>query len=432
MVSGGARGRSHVDLVIVGAGAAGLAAAKTAREIGLDVVTFEAMDRIGGRAFTDERTFAFPWDAGCHWLHSGSINPFARIAESEGFRYRTTPMPWNIWLRDRLSSAAASSAADDFIDASMAAAKRCARDGIDVPLADVVDIDNPWLDILKQSIDAEWGVDLGAASTVDIARYRDTGENWPVEQGYGALVARAADGVAVELNAPVKRIDWSGPRVRVTTSIGVVQARAAIVTASTNGVADGIIAFDPPLPNWKQEAFAAIPLGRANKVALQFASQTLADVSEQSISVPIGSGHMIDLRFRPFDRDVVEGYLGGPACVELEAAGVDETINVAITAIEAVLGSNIRRFLSANAVTAWGKEPFIRGAYAAAMPGQAHLRPDLACPVADRLFFAGEATSPEFYSTCHGAWETGIAAAGEVAGMLRPSDISRCVRDGAG
>jgi monoamine oxidase len=428
-LSGGRRGRSHVDLVVVGAGAAGLAAAKTAREIGLDVVTFEAMDRIGGRAFTDEQTFGFPWDAGCHWLHSGSINPFARIAESEGFRYRTTSMPWNIWLGDRRSTAAEDAAADAFIEASLAAATRRARDGADVTLADVVDLDNPWLDVLKQTIEAEWGVDLHAASTLDIARYRDTHENWAVEQGYGALVARTANGVAVELNAPVETVDWSGSGVRVTTALDVVHARAVIVTVSTNVVADGIIAFDPPLPLWKQEAFAAIPLGRANKVALQFSPQALADVSEQSITVPIASGDMIDLRMRPFGRNAVEGYLGGPVAAALEEAGAAETIDVALKAIETVLGSEVRRFVRASAVTAWGKEPSIRGAYAAAIPGKAHLRPELARPVAGRIFFAGEATSPEFYSTCHGAWESGIAAAHAVAGVLRPNDISPHISD---
>jgi monoamine oxidase len=81
------------DLVIVGAGAAGLSAAKRARERGLDVVVFEAMDRIGGRAHTDTSVFGIPWDRGCHWLHSASVNPMRELADAYGFRYRNSYPP---------------------------------------------------------------------------------------------------------------------------------------------------------------------------------------------------------------------------------------------------------------------------------------------------------------------------------------------------
>ena len=108
------------------------------------------------------------------------------------------------------------------------------------------------------------------------------------------------------------------------------------------------------------------------------------------MAVPIGSGQMIGLRLRPFGRNLVDGYVGGPACVELEAAGEAAMIDAALGALATVLGSSVRERVTATAVSRWASEPFIRGAYAAAIPGQADRRADLKRPLADRVFFAGE------------------------------------------
>lgn len=411
---------AQTDLVVVGAGAAGLGAAKTARDFGLDVVHFEAMDRVGGRAFTTYDPFGFAWDAGCHYLHSASINPFTQFADAEGFHYQWTDAPWHSWIDGRLTTAAEETAIDAFIDATLDAALRCGTEGIDAAVADVLDPDSPWRDVFRYGINAEWGVDPRAASTLDLARYRDTDENWPVEEGYGALVARVAAAAAaqVELTCPVERIDWFGPGVRVTTRQGTVDAAAAIVTVSTGVLGAELITFNPPLPVVKQEAIAAMPLGRANKIALAIAPAALADVGEQYATLPIGAEQMIGLSIRPFGRDFVEAYVGGPACAELEAEGETAMIDVAAGALELLLGSDVRRHIGAAAVSRWASEPYIRGAYAAALPGQAERRAELGRPLADRLYFAGEATSPEFFTTCHGAWESGVAAAQTVAEVL--------------
>ena len=409
---------SYVDLAIVGAGAAGLAATKTARELGLAVVTFEAMDRIGGRAHSDSQRLGFPWDAGCHWLHSASINPFTRYADANGFWYQSEPTPWHVWLGGRASTSSEDAEMDAFIEASYAAAKRCGDEGIDIPVANIVDIDNPWLDVLRLSIAAEWGVDLPAASTLDVARYRDTDENWPVVDGYGALVAQVANGQPVELKTPVHTIAWSSRGVRVTTTQGTLDAKAALVTVSTSVLADGGIAFDPPLPLWKQEAFSAVPLGRADKVALLLDERALADVSEHNLGVAIAHGQYLSLRFCPYGRPIVDAYLAGPVSADLAAQGEAAMVAATTDAMVQVLGTTAANHVVDAVATNWAAEPFIRGAYAAALPGHAERRADLTRPVGDRLFWAGEATSPEFFSTCHGAWESGVAAARAVAAML--------------
>jgi monoamine oxidase len=110
--------------------------------------------------------------------------------------------------------------------------------------------------------------------------------------------------------------------------------------------------------------------------------------------------------------------MGGPLCAELEAAGTDAQVAAGVEAMVSAFGSNIEKHIGAKAASAWGREPTILGAYGAARPGEADLRADLAKPVADRIFFAGEATHPYFFSTCHGAWMSGERAAREAIAVL--------------
>jgi monoamine oxidase len=415
---------SSVDLVIVGAGAAGLAAARTARELGLDVVVFEAMDRTGGRAHTDHQIFGVPWDRGCHWLHSASLNPMRELADRYGFRYKSARTPWRLREGDRWARDDEERSRDDYLEGFYAEVTAAGEAGRDVPIASVVDSSDPLYPLFATSIHAEWGVSPGEASTLDAVRYRDTDENWPVQDGYGALVARHAEGIPVELSTPVWRIDWSGLRAKVATPDGTVEAGAVIVTVSTNVLTAELIGFEPVLPDWKVEAAAAVPLGWANKVTFGIEGRHLGVDEHTNVVVPVGDRGMMSFQLRPFGFDMANGYLAGPLCRELEMAGEAETIVTALDALTGALGSAVAKHVTASACSRWGAEPSILGAYAAAKPGQAHRRADLGKPLENRLFFAGEATSPEFYSTCHGAHTSGIEAAKAAALALGKVAVS--------
>jgi len=408
---------SDVDLVIIGAGAAGLAAARAATRAGLSHGVLEAMGRIGGRAHTDHATFGVPWDRGCHWLHSASLNPLRAVADLTGFRYRTVGSRYrgrtaDGWMRDDEYECLDASA-ERCLVATLAAGER----GEDVPCDATVDRDEPGYGLYRTWMFAEWGHDPADVSALDAARYRDTGEDYPVEDGYGALVAHHARGLVVSLDTPVTEVAWGGPGVRVTTPRGTVTARAAVVTVSTGILTSGSIRFDPPLPDWKLDAAEAVPLGRANKVAFAVPGETLGVSEPTAVVVPIGGSSMI-VRLRPFGRDMADCYLAGPVCRELEDAGEREMVEACREALVAIFGTELRANLAASASTRWGHEPTILGAYAAAKPGRAHHRVDLARPVGDRLYFAGEATHPEFFSTCHGAHLSGIDAVRAVACAL--------------
>jgi monoamine oxidase len=404
-----------VDLVIVGAGAAGLGAARRAGELGLSFIVCEAMDRIGGRAHTDSTTFGLPWDRGCHWLHSGSENPFATLADEYGFHYERSQTPRYTFDGERWLTPEESTEVERQVYGELwGAIEQTGKAGKDVSAARVVDLNHPWIAVLRTALAGEWSVDIPQVSTGDDVAYRDTHENWPVAEGYGALVAHHARDIPVSLNTPVTKIRWDGPGVVVETNAGVIEAKAVLITVSTRVIQDGVIEFYPSLPDWKQDAYNAITLGNANKISFKIEKNLLGDCHNTAwIRVTPDQGMWFQMR--AFDRDMANGYLAGALGEQVEADGEAAMLALGRESLASAYGSNIVKAIRVEACSMWQHEPWIRGAYGAAQPGKAHLRRDLATPIDDRLFFAGEATSLDFFSTCHGAHLTGIAAAENAA-----------------
>ena len=233
-------------------------------------------------------------------------------------------------------------------------------------------------------------------------------------------MARHAQGIPVQLNTPVTRITWDGPGVVVDTPSGSINARAAVITVSTRMIQDEAIAFSPALPDWKREAYDAITLGNANKIAFRIDRNLLGDCHSTAwIKVSPDQGMWFQLR--AFDRDLANGYLAGSLGETTEREGEAAMLALGRQALISAFGTDILKAIQVEACTRWQHEPYIRGAYGAAKPGKAHLRKDLATPIDDRLFFAGEAVSLDFFSTCHGAHLTGIAAVEAAAKTLSRS-----------
>jgi monoamine oxidase len=412
---------SSVDVVIVGAGAAGLGAARTARELGLEFLVLEAMDRIGGRAFTDMETFGVPWDKGCHWLHSADVNPMRVLGDEYGWRYRSEPVDWRLHIGGRWLTEAEEQQIVDALERQFALIRERGAAGEDRPIAEIADLNGPDSLVLKNIVAAEWGFAVKDVSAADYAAYRDTDKNWPVHDGYGALVARHAQGIPVSLSTPVSRIDWGGQRVKVETDKGTIDAAAVVVTASTTALAASVIDFFPELPVKKQEAFDAVPLGNANKVGF-WLDGGLEEMPDHCGAVAqLSADAAMSFQIKPFGWSMANGYLAGEAGRALEREGAAAMIDAGLSALVSMFGSGIRKHFVKTACSTWDHEPYIRGGYGAARPGYARKRADLATPIADKVFFAGEATSPDFFSTCHGAHMTGIAVAEHVARVLGKS-----------
>jgi monoamine oxidase len=256
------------------------------------------------------------------------------------------------------------------------------------------------------------GSELDRVSILDMDAYEDTGINWRVRRGYGALMTAYGAPCPLALNCEVTLIDHSGTRVRIETSQGALTASKAIVTVPTNLIADEAIRFHPTLPA-KVDAARGLPLGLADKVLLALdqpeALPKDGNLRGATMRTAMGSFHL-----RPFGQPCIEGYFGGSFAQALEDAGRGAVAAQAINEIAALLGNDYRRKLKPLSESRWAHDPFARGSYSHALPGHAGARAVLAAPVDGRLFFAGEATSPNFFSTAHGARDSGERAAGEV------------------
>lgn len=401
---------ANVDLVIIGAGAAGIGAATAARERGLTFVLVEAMDRIGGRMHTDTSVFGVPWDLGAHWMHSASLNLLREAADRRGIPYIDQNYDWRLVEGGPGIDLAAAPPAKGSRWETEAWGRVIVAGlrGDDLPLTDVVDPTHPEFWRFRTATAAEWGYEPDRVSTIDIARYRDTHENYAVPAGYGALLATLAAGIPVDLSTPVREVRRDRAGVAVVTDRGTIGAKRAIVTVSTSVLAAGSIRFTPALPDWKLEAAVATPLGRDNKVVFQFIGPVAGVDRPVNVVTSLPGGMGMSFQLLAHGTDLAIGFLGGQPCRDAEEHGT--TIEAGLAGLRAIFGNGIERQVRRSWATAWGREPTILGAYAAAEPGKAHLRRLLATPVDDRIFFAGEATSPEFFSTAHGAWGSGVEA----------------------
>ncbi|MEE8143900.1 MAG: NAD(P)/FAD-dependent oxidoreductase [Kiloniellales bacterium] len=402
---------SSVDVAVIGAGAAGLGAGRWLHDQGVSFVVLEASHRLGGRGYTEEIAPGVYFDLGCHWMHSASLNPFVEMADRAGFTYRKGTFDRTLHVADRWASEAEDRDCDAFFARSYADLRQAAAAGRDVSVAEVTERGHKWTPLFDYWVSLNYSADSDQVSTVDLASYRDTGEDWPLKEGYGNLIARLGTGLPIDLDAAVTRIDWSGRDIRLTTPKGEVSAAAIILTVSTGILGSGDVRFVPGLPDWKQEAIAALPLGNHNRICLVFDRNAFGEDHPRSVTVLTPDSEPMAFLIRPFSQNYVHAMTGGRFADWLEQAGVEASADLAKEALRKAFGADITKHVVRHSVTAWRGDPWVKGAYAAPSPGAAHQRAALARPIDDRLFFAGEATSREFWATAHGAYLSGISAA---------------------
>jgi len=404
------------DVVVVGAGAAGIAALRRLKAAGVDAVALEARDRVGGRAHTIATVAGFPVDCGAGWVHSADENPLAKPIEAAGFTLDRSPPHWMKQALNRDFSEAdqrAYRAAFNALDERLEAA---AKTGVDRPASDFFEPNGRWNPLLDAFSSYYNGAEFEAVSVLDYAAYEDSGVNWRVREGYGAAVASFADLDRVITGCPVTTIHHDGPEIVVDTAKGRITARAAIVCVPTPALAQGRLIFSPGLPD-KMEAAAGLPLGLADKVFIGLDAPDDLPVEGHLFGhkdrTATGSYHL-----RPFGRPYIEAFLGGRCARALEAQGPGAMADFALAELAELLGAGVRRRLHVLGETHWASDPWALGSYSHALPGHMGARGVLAAPVEDRIFFAGEATHRTFYSTVHGAWLSGERAADEALAAL--------------
>lgn len=403
----------NLHTAVIGAGAAGIAAGRELRRRGIPFGILEARERLGGRAWTVPHGPAAPLDLGCEWLHSGSQNVLAALAGENGFAIDKSDPPW--MRPSKLDSfspgeARAFSAAYAAFDERLAQAAEVAeRTGRDHAASEFLQPGGRWNIRFDAIATFYHGAPLERVSVVDYGRYIDTGENWRVRGGYGAMIAALGADLPVLPGCHVTHIDASDRLIRIETNRGTLACANVIVSVPTNVLATGAIRFTPAL-DAHLEAAANLPLGIADKLYLALDNP---DEFEPDTRI---TGHLAtrdagSYTLRPGGRPMIEGYFGGDYARALEEGGLEAFATVAGDDLARVLGEGIRRRLTPLLATSWARDPLALGSYSHARPGHAAARATLAAPAENRIFFAGEAVSKAFFSTAHGAYETGVAAA---------------------
>jgi monoamine oxidase len=403
---------SDVEVVIVGGGTAGIAAARRLRDASVDCLVVESRPRLGGRAWTVRDPLGFALDLGCGWLHSADRNPLVAVAEKQGASIDKTPPPWT---RRSLTIGFPRAEQGEFQEAMAAfyvRLEQVAAHEIDVPCATALEPGSRWNGLINAISTYISGAEWDRVSAKDFDRYADSGVNWRVVEGLGSIIAAAGANLPFMLDCPVRGIDHSGNRPRVETTRGAIAADQVIVTVPSTLLAKEQLEFTPALPE-KIQAAHGLPLGLDDKL---FMALDGADEFESDVRVfgQTDRATTAAYQFRPLGRPYIEGYFGGNLAAELEANGDGAFFDFAVSELVGVFGSAFARRLRPIRIHRWGLDPFALGAYSYALPGFANCRFTLAEPVEDRLFFAGEACSTNDFSTAHGAWLTGIAAADQV------------------
>ncbi|QFU15761.1 flavin monoamine oxidase family protein [Microvirga thermotolerans] len=405
------------DVLVVGAGAAGLSAAKVLRQAGLATEVLEARGRIGGRVYTD-RSLGPYFDAGAHYIHWAERNPWRRIAQelnvplneeaSDGFKAFRNGVP--VPETERRRRRAAYRDLENLLEAT---------GSVDASFADAVHGRTP------EVADAAGGIALFALgeepARVSVQDYDQlwSGDDFIPLGGYGTLVERYGADVPVRLETPVTHLDWSGGRVEARTPKGTLTARAAILTVPVGVLQAEGIRFVPGLPTETAAALSGLHMGALTKIALHLDRARFGSVEATDFTDINGRGEAMSFEFWPDGQDIALAYFGGDYARGLCEAGEPAAIDHAVERLSAMVGSRARAAVRGGRLAGWWSDPLARGSYSIANPGHVAARLALRIPIGERIWLAGEASAEGGAMTAGGATLEGERAAREVIRRLQ-------------
>src|SRR5882762_4595794 len=402
----------EADIVVIGAGAAGIAAARRIMAANRKVIVVEAANQAGGRCITDIATFDVPFDRGARWIHNPETNPMIRLARAAGLDVMPAPSGQKIRIGRRNARAGET---EEFLAALVKANRaidEASRGKLDVSCASVMPKDlGDWASTAEFVLGANFaGKDLKEISAIDKIRAQDRNSAIACRQGLGTLVAKLGEPLPLSLSTAANRIEWGNRDAVVQTPAGRIAAHAVIITVSTNVLAAGNIKFAPDIPKRYFEAAAKLSLGSYDHIALQMPGNPLGLARDDIIIEQSNSTRTALLFANMGSSSLCSIDVAGSFGRDLSAQGEKAMTGFAVEWLGKLFGSEAASAVKKSSATRWNAAPFVLGAMSAAMPGGQPSRRILSEPIGC-MFLAGEATHETLWGTVDGAWESGERAA---------------------
>ncbi len=402
----------EADVVVVGAGAAGIAAARRIMAANRKVIVLEAVAQVGGRCATDLVTFGAPFDRGARWIHNADSNPMVKLARGAGLDVAAAPVGHKIRVGRRNARPGET---EQFLAALVRANRaigEAARGRLDTSCATALPKDlGDWTSTAEFELGAgATGKDLSELSAMDKAHAQDRNAVLTCRQGLGTLVSKLGEQLPLALSTPATRIVWTNRDISVETPAGRIVTRAVILTVSTNVLTSGVIRFTPELPKRQLDAASKLSLGSYDRIALQFSGNPLG-LSRDEVFIEQSNSTRTGLLFANIGgSSLCTVDVGGAFGRDLSARGEAAMVAFAREWLTGLFGSDVVAKLGKTSATRWNTMPTILGAMSAAVPGGQPSRRILTEPLGP-LFLAGEATHETLWGTVDGAWESGERAA---------------------
>jgi monoamine oxidase len=426
--------RQQAEVIVIGAGAAGLGAARTLQAEDYDVIVLEARDRIGGRVWTSRVWPDTPLDLGASWIHGVRGNPLAELAKE--FKVKTVPTDYDNIVTYQPTGQALTEPERNKVDRRLAnILKETAA------IAEEVEPDNSlgWAIAqarakLNLSAREERELDYAINSTIehefaaDVADlslyYWDEGETFGggdviFPGGYGQILQGLAQDLDIRLGHTVSKIEYSDAGVRVTTAQGLFEAEYAVITLPLGVLQQGRVTFSPVLPGDKLAAIGRLRMGLLNKLYLRFPDVFWAEENHLLGYISQQRGQWAEwLNLYPLlDQPILLAFNAGSYGRRLEKLSDAAQVEAALEVLKTIYGPKIPQ-PEAWLISRWVNDPLAGGSYSYLPPGATPAdRETLAQAVAERLFFAGEATSVAYPATVHGAYLSGLAVAEEIMAL---------------
>lgn len=404
------------EIAIVGAGAAGIAAALTAAACGRSFRLIEARERLGGRAWTMATPGGAPFDLGASWIHAADAgNPLADMALALDAGAVVDRRKRVVLDATGRPLDAAGLAAFQAVRSAGIARIEAARAGSSLAdcLPEGSDPAEPWAWTMR-SFAGPWlcGTDCAATDSVDWASAR-AGTDWLLPKGHGTLVRAIAGSLPVTIGTALEAVTVGTDSVRLSTTAGSFTARHAVVTVPLGVLAAGRIRFTPALPERVRLALDALPMGCLMKVGFDLLADPLlalgVDADSCFLHYPATDEHAVLYLLRPCGQPTALAFVGGSMAWALERKADLVVRDVVLEPLRRLLGAGlVERCFGPALPSRWGADPFALGSYAVARPGGAGARQVLAEPLFERVHLAGEATaSGGWHGTTGGAWLAG-------------------------